>query len=244
MQQARRAFKIERIVSVIELPSGEITRDVAAYFGVREEKIINPREMLRAAALTTMTVEEMKRLRSKEKSDFWRHYQFPVIACHYKNKFFSLFNNRCFKCGSSMWLEIDHHIPVVLGGHLVPGNLVALCSTCNNRKHDQHPASYYSSDELLKLEPILEQEPSVLDFMFDNAHWEEDRKGYLLRIGLDEQLIDAVLTNPAHPFYIVPAGCTGDSSDDITITIDMSSMDIFDLTDDSFNDGSGSGLKR
>ena len=231
VEHVRRAFKIERIASLIEPTSGEIIRDVAAHFGVLEVKSVDPDEMLRAAALTTMTAEEMKRLRSKERSAFWQRYMYPVIASYYRRKLFTLFNNRCFKCGTSQWLEIDHHIPIVLGGHLVPGNMVALCSTCNNRKHDKNPASYYSSEELMKLDSILRQEPEVLDFMFDNAHWEEDPKGYLLRIGLDEKLIDAVLTNPAHPFYIAPARCSEDSSDDITITIDVSSMDLFDHED-------------
>ena len=64
-------------------------------------------------------------------------------------------------------LCIDHHIPMILGGHLVPGNLVAFCRNCNNKKHEQPPGEFYTREELVKLKPILEKQREIFVFTFD-----------------------------------------------------------------------------
>lgn len=149
-------------------------------------------------------VDAIKRQRNKEKSQLFGTFVFSVIADHAKTKLFQLFENRCFKCGSKHSLEIDHHIPIVLGGHLVPSNLVALCSRCNNQKRDLPPSAFYSNEELTRLQPLLENQESIFSFNFNRDFWEKDREGYLLSLGIDASIVSEVLTNPSHRFYIPP----------------------------------------
>jgi 5-methylcytosine-specific restriction endonuclease McrA len=40
----------------------------------------------------------------------------------------------CVVCGSTKKLTADHVRPVLLGGKLVPGNVVVLCLACNDKK--------------------------------------------------------------------------------------------------------------
>src|SRR3990170_7226536 len=115
--------------------------------------------------------EIYKDQRRKEKIELFKHFRLRLIEDLYKNKFFSLFNHQCFKCGikekplpeigKPPILCIDHHIPKVLAGHLVPGNLVALCRGCNNKKHDKSPEEFYTPEELKKLKPILEKQSDI-----------------------------------------------------------------------------------
>lgn len=149
-------------------------------------------------------VDAIKRQRNKEKGQLFKAFVFPVIADHAKRKLFQLFGNRCFKCGSACSLEIDHHIPIVLGGHLVPSNLVALCSRCNNRKSDSPPSAFYSSEELARLQPLLAKQEVIFSFEFNRDFWEKDREGYLLSLGIEPSIVSEVLTNPSHRFYIPP----------------------------------------
>ncbi|QQS36144.1 MAG: HNH endonuclease [Ignavibacteriales bacterium] len=133
--------------------------------------------------------------RKKEKIELFKHFRLRLIEDLYKNKFFALFNHRCFKCGikekpfpetgNPPILCIDHHIPMVLGGHLIAGNLVALCRSCNNKKKDKSPEEFYTQKELDKLKPILAKQKNIFDFAFDLDYWYRDRKGYLLSLGLD-----------------------------------------------------------
>ena len=161
--------------------------------------------------------------RSKEKRELFRRFRYRVIENVYKKKFFALFNHRCFKCGAKEKpapeigqppiLCIDHHIPMALGGHLVPGNLVALCRRCNNKKLDLPPEEFYSSMELERLKPILDRQEEVFSFTFDYDLWEDDRQNYLLSIGVDAGLVQEILFNQEHPEYI------GTESHRIGITI-------------------------
>ena len=54
----------------------------------------------------------------------------------------ALFNHqagRCAACGSEDRLEIDHILPIVLGGSSDPSNLQLLCLPCNRSKGRKHP---------------------------------------------------------------------------------------------------------
>lgn len=162
-------------------------------------------------------VDAIKRQRNKEKGQLFGVFVYPVIADLAKKKFFGLFGNRCFKCGSPHSLVIDHHVPIVLGGHLVPGNLVALCGNCNNRKLDSPPEAFYSVEELDRLQPLLAAQETIFSLVFDREQWEKDREGYLLALGVEPSLAKEVLSNADHRFYILPPT---ERTEGVVITID------------------------
>lgn len=156
--------------------------------------------------------------RTTERQKLFRPFIYKVIKDLYKNKFFQLFDNKCFRCGHPDELEIDHHIPIALGGHLVPGNLVALCKVCNNFKKDKHPDEFYSNDKLLTLQPLLEaQKQGIFDFKFDYNFWIEDHKGYLISLGIEPSLVKEIFSNENHYFYIPPP-----QQSEIIMTISLS----------------------
>jgi 5-methylcytosine-specific restriction endonuclease McrA len=156
--------------------------------------------------------ELYKDQRNKEKIELFKHFRLRVIEAFYKDKFFALFDHRCFKCGvkekphpeigKPPTLCIDHHIPMILGGHLVPGNLVSLCRSCNNKKKDKPPEEFYSPQELDKLKPILEKQDSIFEFNFDWKYWNRDREGYLLSLGVDPLRVHEALHNENDREYI------------------------------------------
>ncbi|HCI14590.1 MAG TPA: hypothetical protein DFK12_11750 [Gallionellaceae bacterium] len=158
------------------------------------------------------SVEIYRGQRGKEKAELFKRFRLRVIADLYKKKFFSLFDHRCFKCGSKEKSQqefgrppilcIDHHIPMARGGHLVPGNLVSLCRSCNNKKLDYPPEDFYTPSELERLKPILERQIELFSFKFDFDAWGEDREGYFLRLGIDADLVHELLFNPDHPDFI------------------------------------------
>lgn len=176
--------------------------------------------------------ELYKGQRGKEKRELFNRFRLRAIEDIYKNKFFALFDHRCFKCGikekpyseigQPPVLCIDHHIPMILGGHLVPGNLVALCRSCNNKKHDLPPEEFYTPEELNKLNPILEKQADISIFTFDWNYWNKDREGYLLSLGVEPNLVHELLYNQDHPDYI------GTQSDNIGVTISVNIADIYD----------------
>lgn len=165
--------------------------------------------------------------RGKENRELFKRFRLRAIEDVYKKKFFALFDHRCFKCGvkekpdkevgQAPVLCIDHHIPMALGGHLVPGNLVALCRRCNDKKLDLPPEEFYTPNEIERLTRILDQQEEVFSFTFDWDSWHKDRKGYLLDLGVDARLVQELLFNPEHPDFIG----TASNSIGVTITADL-----------------------
>ena len=169
--------------------------------------------------------------RNKEKRQLWGRYKWRAIERFYQAKFFGLFGHRCFKCGAEEQpvrigappvLCVDHHIPMVLGGHLVPGNLVALCRRCNGKKLDQHPEDFYSPEELKTLAPLLAKQEEFFAFDFDWVAWDKDRGAYLISLGLPASLVHDLLHDEMHNDFI---GLPDPRSKTIEISID------FDLSD-------------
>ena len=168
--------------------------------------------------------------RNKEKYELFKRFRLRAIEDVYKKKFFALFDQRCFKCGvkEKPYQEIgrppvlcmDHHIPMALGGHLVPGNLVALCRSCNNKKLDLPPEEFYTPSELERLKQILVQQKELFSFTFDEDTWKKDRKGYLLSLGVDASLVQELLFNPEHPYFIG----TDTNGIGFTITADLGDL--------------------
>lgn len=104
---------------------------------------------------------------------------------------------------------------MALGGHLIPGNLVALCRRCNEAKLDQAPEQFYTPAELEWLRPLLAQQQSIFEFRFDWDSWNTDRRKYLLSVGVDPDLVHELLFNPDHPDFI------GAQSDIIGVTLSV-----------------------
>lgn len=150
--------------------------------------------------------------RNKEKRKLFECFPFRALDRVCKEKFFALFDNQCFKCGQPETyvpgtkglkvLCMDHHLPMAHGGHLVPGNLVSLCRTCNNSKLDRMPEEFYSAEELQRLSPLLELQHALFDFVFDDDAWRADPAGYLVGLGMSPELVQALLHDEEHPDYI------------------------------------------
>jgi 5-methylcytosine-specific restriction endonuclease McrA len=148
--------------------------------------------------------EQHERQRSAEKRALFKRFRFKVIENLYRTKFFQLFSNKCYKCGCKNDLVIDHHNPIVLGGHFVPGNLVPLCRTCNGLKRDRDPIQFYTETEIADLEPLLAAQKGLFQFEFDWDYWWRDHEGYLIGLGVDRKLIHQIYSDPTHDLYIQP----------------------------------------
>ncbi len=180
------------------------------------------------AQMARQSSEKYPGQRRKEKRELFRPFVFRIVEDHYKRKFFELFSDRCFKCGQQEKLVqelsappnlcIDHHIPMALGGHLVPGNLVSLCRRCNGLKLDHYPALFYTDEELVRLLPSLEAQHNLFAFKFNWDKWNSDREAYLLEIGIDRELVHAALHDEDFIGYIG----TGDEQGGIQITFQWS----------------------
>lgn len=56
---------------------------------------------------------------------------------------------RCAVCGTKTKLEMDHMMPLALGGGSHRHNFQGLCKSCNIRKHAKHPIDFNRSRGLL-----------------------------------------------------------------------------------------------
>jgi hypothetical protein len=175
-------------------------------------------------------LDAFKRQRNKEKRAFFQRFRVRAIADVYRNKIFASFGNRCFKCGAQAKpqqevgkppvLCLDHHIPMALGGHLVPGNIVALCRKCNNAKLDKAPEEFYTQVELRKLAPLLQLQEEIFHFEFDSDQWYGNRENYLLSLGVEPKRVHEILYNELDPDFVgLPTENTS-----ITISIDISDV--------------------
>lgn len=164
--------------------------------------------------------------RNKEKRELFRPYRLRVIEDLYKRRFFEHFGNCCFKCGkpekpkqeigASPNLCMDHYIPMALGGHLTPGNLVSLCRQCNELKLDKAPSEFYSLEELTRLQPLLDAQRDIFAFSFNCEKWEQNREAYLLKVGVEQDTVRAALYDEHFVGYVG----TGGDYIGVTITLD------------------------
>ncbi len=67
-----------------------------------------------------------------------------------------VFQNRCFNCGSTEKICVDHNNPLSKGFALTRKNAVLLCFGCNSSKYTKIPAEFYSPAKLKKLKKILD----------------------------------------------------------------------------------------
>lgn len=74
------------------------------------------------------------------------------------DRVFAQFGNACFLCGDTEKLCLDHHLPLIAGFPLEFGNAVVLCTAHNCRKNSKHPSDFYTTEELSRLERLLEEQ--------------------------------------------------------------------------------------
>ena len=177
------------------------------------------------------STELYKGQRLREKRALFENFPFRCLEDLCKARFYALFGNQCFKCGSegiSHYLGrfdnlcMDHHVPMKLGGHLVPGNLTALCRRCNGKKLDLLPELFYSEQELERLAPFLEQQKAIFGFQFDVDAWHAAPADYLISLGVAQDLVHAILYDEEHIDFMGlpdrPHACT------VSISIDIGSL--------------------
>jgi len=191
LRNAKRIFVIQRITSARYFKSNRKVKDLYKCFGY--PKRYHQLEQVEDfdSLLTPSTPKRNNKTsidqRKREKQELFTQFINPQDINLIKQKFFSLFNYSCFKCGSKELLDIDHHIPFKLGGHLVPGNLVALCKKCNNKKRDSHPRDFYTSKELSRLEPLLKEQIEIFKFKYSWKNRELSERRYVISLGIDPE---------------------------------------------------------
>lgn len=198
----KRSFVLSRIETAVDLESGEIINNIWQYFGLPSLKPTPATMPAFAERPQPMTTEQAQQQRKADKQALFRPFRHLVIAEHYRTKLWALFDNRCFRCKSPEALELDHHIPQFLGGRLVPGNIVVLCSRCNMVKGERHPSHFYSPDQLAELHGILNSEVGLFDFRFDVTRWCHHPREYLLSLGVSESAAEHALREQDHPFFV------------------------------------------
>lgn len=171
--------------------------------------------------------------RNREKSKLFSPFRYPCVEDAVKRKFYALFEHRCFRCGRPERPEMlageppilcmDHHVPMALGGRLVPGNLVALCRRCNEEKLDRDPSAFYSEEQLRLLQPILDRQAALFDFKFDREAFEHRPLDYLVSLGVAVELAEQLLSDPDHPDYIFVPG-RGEGAMTISIGVGPSGL--------------------
>ncbi len=220
LRSSERSFNSRKIVHCVNLADNREIGDMASFFRMIEG---------RPAPITEQT-PVLPLTRSNDVGGFRRKFRPEILYYQFKLNFFSLFDNKCFKCKklaawdtypesdemmggllSQKQLVIDHHVALQNGGKYQPGNLVSLCQRCNSRKHTMHPEDFYDDQELAKLEPYLIVQSDI--FPPEGKHWEwkkyeqfidgdiDVKRTMLTGENIDPALIEICLTNPSHYYY-------------------------------------------
>lgn len=183
-----RTFMLSRKEEAVDLNTGQIIPDIWVYFGLPSLKPPPLRMPVFTDLPQHLSTEEAQRQRKADKAALFRRFKYEVIVEVYRAKLFSLFDNRCFRCGAMQRLELDHHFPQYLGGRLVPGNITILCANCNSIKRNKRPSEFYTVDEIERIQPLLKAELELFNFSFNIARWSRCPKEYLVSLGVTEQI--------------------------------------------------------
>ena len=92
--------------------------------------------------------------KNKEAAAHWRHRRSSRTRRRHPEAEVRYISNKdirrlkassCFICESSKNLQVDHLIPLALGGRHSIGNLQALCQSCNRAKFNKLPIEFKAS---------------------------------------------------------------------------------------------------
>jgi hypothetical protein len=220
LRLSEKSFNSRKIVHCVNLADNREIGDMAGFFRMIEGRPAPITEQIPVLPLT----------RSNDVGGFRRRFRPEILYYQFKLNFFSLFDNKCFKCKRlAAWdkypesdeimggllrqkqLVIDHHVALENGGRYQPGNLVSLCQRCNGRKHTMHPKDFYDDQELAKLEPYLIVQSDI--FPPEGKFWEwkkyeqfidgdiDVKRTMLTGENVEPALIEICLTNPNHYYY-------------------------------------------
>lgn len=197
-----RTFLLDRIESAVDLETGEPIADLWRHFGLPQGAPAPLELPTFPETPQRLGVEEARTLHKADKVALFTRFKVQAIAATKRRELESLFGSRCFACGAAGRLQLDHHVPQLLGGRLVPGNIVMLCGPCNMAKRDLHPARFYSSDQLEQLRPLLEAQLSLFDFAFDWSRWRSEPLAYLLSLGVPQLDAEAAIAERDDGFSV------------------------------------------
>jgi hypothetical protein len=191
-----RTFVLDRIEDALDAETGEVIADIWLYLGLQSLKRPPPTMPSFPARNPDLSADELRNLRKGDKNALFRRFKLEVIAQVKRRQLWALFNGQCFKCGTSGYLELDHHIPQDLGGRLVPGNIVLLCNQCNLRKGTTEPRNFYTEKQLALLQPLLEAQLTLFDFKFNWNRWARHPEEYLVSLGATKDEARAATLRP------------------------------------------------
>ena len=97
------------------------------------------------------------RLRKTDLKEYFGSYDKKIV--------FKKFNNKCFKCGATENLTIDHNMPFSRGGKLTETNAVLLCRSCNSKKNAKLPTVFYTNKELKALDKMGINHNNIFNFL-------------------------------------------------------------------------------
>jgi 5-methylcytosine-specific restriction endonuclease McrA len=194
LRGGNRSFVLNRIEHAVDLETGKTIPDIWVFFGLPSQQPVTPEMPIFPEVSQELTLDEARNLRKADKYALFSSFKIDAIKELYRNNLWELFQDRCFRCGSTHMIELDHHIPQSLGGRLVAGNLVLLCSQCNLYKKDKHPDDFYTPQQLSQLKEIFQAQLKLFNFKFDWSRWNHNPKEYLLSLGIPEIDIQQALT--------------------------------------------------
>ena len=58
-----------------------------------------------------------------------------LVRSSFRDKMFSIHGHRCYNCGSDLYVELHHVVPLSLGGTNRETNIVPLCYECHKKAH-------------------------------------------------------------------------------------------------------------
>lgn len=132
-KQALQRLKTMRVTANIRL-NELLARDVAE------------RNKARAASRSFLAKERKLRKRAKERIMRRDMEKFGRLSKGIVARLYRLQGGRCMYCPAELSeaFNVDHYIPLALGGKNEDGNVQLLCPSCNRRKGAKHPFDFIS----------------------------------------------------------------------------------------------------